>query len=73
MVKVRNDTECQCLPKNILRTTTTQRTTTEAPCRCPSNFEARLDSDASCECICRELECRQRAEGREGFNISDQR
>lgn len=50
-------------------------TSTKPPaCKCPSFFEASID-EGQCGCICRDgnVDCRQRYEGKEGFNISDQR
>lgn len=85
-LKVLNHTECECVYKDQLESAPPTRlpyhwpmptisTSTKPPaCKCPSFFEASID-DGQCGCICREgnVDCRQRYEGKEGFNISDQR
>jgi hypothetical protein len=78
-LRVTNHTECECIYKNRPTTRSTRapwttRVTTRAPtCKCPSQFDAQVDDDGECGCVCKKPECNPLAEGKEGFTISDRR
>jgi hypothetical protein len=86
-LRVQNHTECMCVrknsqnvvqPKNVKISHVLPKSTTKRPqirCKCPSHFDVEIVEGGSCSCVCRheKFECQKRFDGREGFNLSDQR